>query len=725
MLNSIENVETVLIICSEGYKNSFEKKCGGMGSTWEGAIITAGLYEDYCINNKYYPILPNVDEHQHIPKVLKAWNNGISLSERDRILRLVLRKGGQDGALSFETEEIGDKDKNPYRGLRFYDVSDQKYFLGRDRVTYELCKDIRRLFSDGAGMRMLALVGGSGTGKSSLARAGLIAQLKNGAIDETMNWTGSLDWKYFILTPGNDPLQSLMDCHDDENRFLLDSASAEAGSKNLKNCLLEDETTLHTQVVKMAGRGKVVLLIDQFEEFFTFNMGGGNDVAQNDQEERETARLAFVKNILYGVNAMKHTSNGPLMVILTLRNEFTDNLSEIPLLDKVLAPEYLRYLRPMDDNELYVAIQQPVIKRGGYIDEALTKRLMADAKEQLNYLPLLQYALSRLWEDAKKNGEQTLGLHSYERVGRIEGGLELHANAVFDSFSKAEKEIVRCVFLRLACLTEEGFVTRKRIPLNEFMESERLVIYKLTSEDSRLLVIEGQMIDVVHEVIFRHWSMLREWIAENEEALRLFDRLRTDAIQWKEEGNKESYLYRKDMFRRTLACYDKNKNVLNIGGLETEFLKACKKLDNWLRLKSIFGPVCVIGIVLLTLIGAYLNKPKEGETAGDTQFVIFILIISEFFIPIGYVIALAMCESFRANRKRGFLFLSLFGFQILATLLYVYISYDSKEDRTLTQAICLLLLLVDAGVFVSWAGFCIGKIILYFTKPAIKFLHDE
>jgi hypothetical protein len=76
----------------------------------------------------------------------------------------------------------------------------------------------------------------------------------------------------------------------------------------------------------------------------------------------------------------------------------------------------------MDDSELYVVIQQPVIKRGRYIDEALTKRLMADARKQPNYLPLLQYALSRLWEDAQKNGDHALGLHGYERIGQIEGG---------------------------------------------------------------------------------------------------------------------------------------------------------------------------------------------------------------------------------------------------------------------------------------------------------------
>jgi hypothetical protein len=168
-----------------------------------------------------------------------------------------LRKGRQSDASPFATEAIGNKDENLYRGLSFYDVDDQESFLGRNRVTYDLCEDVKRLFSDRAGMRMLALIGGSGTGKSSLARAGLIAQLKNGAIDEATNWTGSQDWKYFILTPGNDPLQSLMDCHNDENHFLLDST--EAGNRNLKTCLLEDETTLHTQAVKMAGRGKIVL----------------------------------------------------------------------------------------------------------------------------------------------------------------------------------------------------------------------------------------------------------------------------------------------------------------------------------------------------------------------------------------------------------------------------------------------------------------------------------
>jgi tetratricopeptide (TPR) repeat protein len=168
MLHSIEKVETVLIICSEGYKKCFEKrgKGKGKGATWEGAIITMDLYESYGINNKYYPILLRAGEYQHVPKVLKAWCDGIALSEHDRILKLILR---EEDSSSFASEARGNKDENPYRGeLPFNNLPERQnaHFTGRK----DTLEKIHQTFQQGEIAALSqAIAGLGGVGKTEIA----------------------------------------------------------------------------------------------------------------------------------------------------------------------------------------------------------------------------------------------------------------------------------------------------------------------------------------------------------------------------------------------------------------------------------------------------------------------------------------------------------------------------------------------------------------------------
>lgn len=395
----------------------------------------------------------------------------------------------------------------PYRGLQYFDVGNSLVFAGRRKLTEQLLDKLR------SGNRLLAVLGASGSGKSSLVRAGLLASLKQGRI------SGSETWPQAILKPGEKPLERLIDA-------LVKAVPLADDPIELIGKLTGDPRRLH-YTVHLALRDapadrRFVLLIDQFEEIFTLCAD-------------EAQRKALVDNLLHASAA----DDGRTIVLLTLRSDFFGHCS--PDLAAALSAHHV-LVGPMTEDDLRSAIERPAALVGCELEPGLADLLLKETEEHPGSLPLLQHALLELW---KKRHGRRLTVEAYRRIGGVSGALEQHAEGVYASFSEAEQEVCRKVFLRLVQLGEETVATRRRIALSELEgDGNSTVVRRLT--DARLLTTDGEenpAVELAHEALIIGWKRFQGWIEDDREALLVRRRLDEAVAEWIARGRDTSYLY--------------------------------------------------------------------------------------------------------------------------------------------------------------------------------------
>ena len=447
----------------------------------------------------------------------------------------------------------------PYRGLQYFDVEHTPFFSGREVETGWLLNEVRTPASARReGSRFLAIIGPSGSGKSSLARAGLISALKQGKID------GSAEWPIIICQPGNDPLESLA--------IALSSFTSVAqpfsAVRDLIECFHNDQRTLHlaTRLALRDGPSerRLVLLLDQFEEVFTLC-------------RHESLRQALIDNLIYASNI----AGGQTLVLLTLRADFYSKCAAYPTLAAALADHQV-LVGPMSEGELRQAIERPAQLTSCEFEPGLVEVLLRDVQNQPGSLPLLQDALLVLWQ--QRDG-QRLAHAAYEAIGRIEGALERRAESVYNQFTETEKDICRQIFLRLTQPGEGTEDTKRRVPLRELVpvegkhETIEAVVQTLSGADARLITVgvgeelKGeQFVEVAHEALIQSWSRFQEWIEEDREALRIHRRLTEAANEWQDSGRDESFLYHG--MRLTGAEEWVRTHAGDLNSLERDFLRA-------------------------------------------------------------------------------------------------------------------------------------------------------
>jgi signal transduction histidine kinase/energy-coupling factor transporter ATP-binding protein EcfA2 len=466
-----------------------------------------------------------------------------SLDEEDAFHRLVcgirgVEPGPGPGQAIYEGE-------CPYRGLQFFDVEHAPFFFGREALTGWLLDALR------GDNRFLAIIGPSGSGKSSLARAGLLAALKRGEIE------GSSEWPIVILRPGPDPLESLAVTLSPYTSDVLDLADK----------LGQNERRLH-----ITARGalrhappehRLVVLVDQFEEIFTLCHDEG-------------LRQALINNLLYAANVVR----GQALVLLALRADFYARCATYPALAAALSDHQV-LVGQMTEDELRNAIQRPAYLTGCKFEPGLAGRLLRDVQDQPGGLPLLQHALLELWE--RREGRR-LTHAAYQAIGGVEGALERHAESVYSRFSPREKEICRRVFLRLTQPGQGTDDTKRRVPFQELLPAEggqdelEAVVQTLSGASARLITVESgpetrdeKYIEVAHEALIQGWSRLQEWIDEDREALRIHRYLGQATTEWHANHRDESFLYRGARLAQAERWAEMNADQLN--SLEREFLR--------------------------------------------------------------------------------------------------------------------------------------------------------
>lgn len=417
---------------------------------------------------------------------------------------------------------------NPYKGLRAFTEADTSDFFGREVLVDGLIElltpttdtsttPIRETGKEreAALHRFLAVVGPSGSGKSSAVFAGLLPILRRGALPDSDRW--------FIvtMTPGDNPLAAL--------EAALLSVAAKPASY-LKEQLRGSERGLLWAVDALLpdNEAEVLLVVDQLEELFTL-------------VTEEATRDHFLK--LLAASATDSASR--VRVIVTLRADYLDRALIYPEFGAVLR-QRVEFVLPLSPAEIERAIAQPAQRVGVTVDADLVAAVVADVRAEPGTLPLLQYALTETFDASDR---RRLTLADYAGHGGVIGALAKRAETVYGALDTSQQSAVRQLFLRLTSLGEGTGDARRRVRRSELAALtanpdpllEAFGRYRLLTFDHEAGTREPT-VEVAHEALLRSWPQLRHWLDTSRDAIRQQRMLADAAAEWERSGREKSYL---------------------------------------------------------------------------------------------------------------------------------------------------------------------------------------
>jgi len=445
----------------------------------------------------------------------------------------------------------------PFKGLQFFDEGDSDLFFGRETLTIKLMNRLRDANF------LSVIIGASGSGKSSLVRAGLVPALKRGGalISGTKLPEGSANWQVHIITPTAHPLEALA------IELTRDSESVTAAA-TLVDDLSKDPRSLHFFLSRQTQPHHTLLVIDQFEELFTLC---------RDEFERE----AFIDNLLAALTPAPlplgemRKGEGNITLIVTLRADFYAHLAQYPELRDAVAQQQ-EYIGPMTSEELRRAIEEPARRGHWEFEPGLVDLILRDVGDEPGALPLLSHALLETW---KRRAGHMLTLKGYADAGGVHGAIAHTAESVYQNLSLNEQVIVRNILLRLTEFGEGTEDTRRRASFAELMshaedaEDVRAVLNTLA--EARLVTLSEDTAEVAHEALIREWPQLREWLSQDREGIILHRHLTEAAHEWELLERDTGSLYRGARLAQANEWSALNPNTLN--AQEKMFLDASNR----------------------------------------------------------------------------------------------------------------------------------------------------
>jgi serine/threonine protein kinase/WD40 repeat protein len=435
--------------------------------------------------------------------------------------------------------------ENPYKGLQAFQSADSQHFFGRERLVNKI---IQRMTEADSWSRFLAVVGPSGSGKSSVVKAGVIPALWRGELPESDHW--------FIaeMTPGTHPLEEL--------EIALSQVSVNATTDIMQQLERDDRGLLRAARMILPDDGsELVLVIDQFEEVFTL-------------VESEERRAYFLK-LLFNAVA---DSRSRIRILLTMRADFYDRPLRYADFGEMLRTR-METVLPLSAEELERAIVTPARNEGIQFEEGLAAAIISEVNYQPGALPLLQYALTELFEHREK---RLLTHAAYRAIGGTVGALAKRADELYLELDDTGQAIVQQMFMRLVTLGEGTEDTRRRINHSELLAVcsdgdlleeviDTYVSYRLLSLDHDPIT-RSPVVEVAHEAILSVWKRLQTWINDNREEIRMQQQLTRMAEEWQQASQDPSYLASGLRLEQMKAWAQETQ--LALSPLERQFLQA-------------------------------------------------------------------------------------------------------------------------------------------------------
>lgn len=401
---------------------------------------------------------------------------------------------------------------NPFKGLRAFDEADAPVFFGRERLVADV---LRRI---GRGASFVALVGPSGSGKSSIVRAGIVPALRKGGPD------GAQRWLVASMVPGAHPfaeleaglLRSSLDAPDSLDDQLSDPAT---GILRAALRVLPDEET------------RLLLVIDQFEELFTL-------------VEADGVRTRFLDGLVHVLD----DPHDRVVVAIALRSDFYERPLAHAGIGARLGDAVVNVV-PMQPDELETAATEPAARSQLKLEPALLATLVGDVIGEPGALPLFQYALTELVE--RRRGT-TLTLEDYRAIGGVDGALSARAEHLYQELDEEEQQAARQFFLRLVAGGGSDEWSRRRVPASEIaaLDADIVAMQQVVERFARhrLLTLDrdrisgGPTVEVAHEALLGEWDRLRQWIDDAREELDHHAALRAAIAEWEGAERDPDYL---------------------------------------------------------------------------------------------------------------------------------------------------------------------------------------
>ncbi len=467
-------------------------------------------------------------------------------------------------------ESTSDIGPNPYKGLVSFDENDADRFYGREEQTrrlWALFRDLHEASSQpDPPLRLLPILGPSGSGKSSLARAGLIPELARRPLP------GMKAARVAVLKPGTHPLEALAGVLA---RIATNDPTPVAKTRELARELGQTNAAgEYDGLRRIAGAlpdigvSPLIVFIDQFEELYSLCPD-------------ENERTAFVENLMHAVADRA----GNVSAIATLRTDFLEETQQHDQLNSVIAQQGV-IIPSMKEDELRRAITEPARRAGHPLDAATVDLLIHETQHREGALPLLQFALSRIWE-GMANGVKPID--TLREIGGVGGALAQEAQRIYEALSDKDRQIARRVFLNLVQLGEGTRDTRRRAEIHSLIASGddprdvQSVIDRFSHSGARLITMSADTeghhtAEVTHESLFEHWKLLDQWLDESRDDLRFQRRLDQAARHWQTNGQAEGLLWRPPDL--DLALQYQDRAVAEMTPMQVDFVKAAEDRRN-------------------------------------------------------------------------------------------------------------------------------------------------
>lgn len=490
---------------------------------WQQIEVYASIRKRIEEEGANFPVIPvylpncPANARRVIPSTLQLYE-AVAFSAMDdkpaleRLVAGIRGEAGLSAAITLPDEPA------PYRGLLPFDQRHARFFFGRDA-------DRQRLVERLAQHPFVAVVGASGSGKSSLAMAGLLTDLAQNAFPDSNHW------RILLFTPGSQPLLALAS----QLATFLPMAERPHAVDDLATRLAARSDALRTTLLAYTADqpAPVLLVVDQFEELFT--------LCQEGPERCRSQAEQFIAQL----DDATRRGDARIKILLTLRADFLDRCLAHAALRQLLEDHQL-LLGPLDEAGLCEAIVRPAGEVGALFEKGLVEIILRDVAAEPGLLPLLQQAVYELW--LRRRGPW-LTLEAYQASGGVLGALQKRAEDTYQTLTTDQQDVARNVFLRLTALGEGMADTRRRVRREELYLAGRdpaqvdAVLQALSGPQARLIVADENTAEVTHEALIQQWGTLRTWLEQDRKSLHVHRRLTEAAAEWEQKERDESYLY--------------------------------------------------------------------------------------------------------------------------------------------------------------------------------------